>query len=216
MALPLVGPNWPVRMQIKWYWRFVRDDDVGVVFFISPFFGSLHTLPTSQLTKCATLPVWTRLLGCLPDFRRSDPWNYEHIEPPTATVPAGIVVPRQMVWATLIREQLVKWPLILVLNAIEKRASRQARSSMHPALQSDLLTRLNSAWRFSYEPECLPRALFRYKWLRMRGLHPDFVLGVHVPTDRMHAWVAIDGCALGEEPDQLLCYQGLVSFSSVF
>ena len=76
----------------------------------------------------------------------------------------------------------------------------------------DLIDEVLSAWTFSRQPECLPRALFRFEWLRSRGARAELVLGVHVPTDRMHAWVQIDGRVIGEEIDEMLCYQAAVRY----
>ncbi|HEX3464737.1 MAG TPA: lasso peptide biosynthesis B2 protein [Candidatus Elarobacter sp.] len=113
-----------------------------------------------------------------------------------------------------IERSLNRLPLCAIIDRIERRSLRQRTMSDEVnAPTQAMLDELLGAWTYSRNPECLARALFRYSWLRRRGIRGHLVLGAHIPTDRMHSWVEINGGdAVGEEPDDMLCYQGLVRF----
>lgn len=121
--------------------------------------------------------------------------------------------PRHDAWKANLTKQLRYIPLLLIVHRIEKK-SRDLRKFPDNALsnKAELIDEMLASWRHCRNPECLPRSLYRYKWLRNHGLSPQLVLGLHVPTDRMHAWVELDGQVLGEEPEEMLCYQGAVRF----
>jgi hypothetical protein len=199
------------KLNVEWRWRPLEDDDTGLIFTISPVFGSLQTFPAAM----GCLPLWLSVLGCTIGRRGFLGWESDIVDPP-ANIRHRHNAPNvhQLEWLNAIERALSRRPLILVINQMELQA---ASCSATPAISQSLETMmaaLDSAWSYSSELECLPRALFRYQWLRARGLYPKLYVGVHVPTDLMHSWVSLDGHVLAEEPDQMLCYQAAVCFFS--
>lgn len=198
-------------LSVSWRWRPLIDDDVGQLFLISPVFGSLHVFDKHDFAK--GLPTWTQLIGCTPSTLDCSGWAFSGVEPPEEAHTWYQSDTRHTDWSNHIRSQLNRRPLAWVINKIEKRATRPL-TVFAPDVREpkEVMRELLSSWKFSRNPECLPRSLFRYAWLRRRGAFPQLVIGVHLPTDRMHAWVEVDGCVLGEEIDEMLCYQGAVRF----
>jgi hypothetical protein len=64
------------------------------------------------------------------------------------------------------------------------------------------------------QQNCLFISLCRYAYLRRLNVSAAIVLGVHVPTQKMHAWVQIGGHPLLECPDVLGHYQSCVLYDS--
>ena len=62
------------------------------------------------------------------------------------------------------------------------------------------------------QQNCLFISLCRYAYLRRLNMAAAVVLGVHVPTQKMHAWVQLDGHPLLECPDVLGHYQSCVLY----
>jgi hypothetical protein len=151
------------------------------------------------------------LLGCTAGSQSSTGWSFAGVEPPIRHAHPS-ADSKQSQWIHDVEAHLRRWPLAWVINRIERLATEH---TVMPVRNSDIeiaLAELATSWRFSRGAECLPRALFRYKWLRARSLHPILFLGTHVPTDQMHAWVTLNGRVIGEEPDEMLCYQAAVRF----
>ena len=200
--------DWLPQANIEWRWRALKDEDTGLRFVISPFFGSLHTFSAAE-----GLPSWLGALGCTTGRRGGAEWESEAVDPP-GNGGQGTGDLERLQWLNAIGGALRRWPLAVVVHQVEGQAARYAAAPAGPEALEDLAGALDSAWGYSREPECLPRALFRYRWLRQRGLYPKLFLGVHVPTDLLHAWVSLKGRVLGEEPDEMLCYEAAVCFFS--
>jgi Transglutaminase-like superfamily len=181
-----------------------------MVFAISPIFGSLHAFPLDRIDARAT--NWRLgLFGCTSNSRSSLCWDFDMVHPP-APKEQQKFDEKQDEWTCNIQTNLRYWPLAAVIERIEARVKRTAVKPPATVDLEALLAELAISWRVSGNSECLPRAIFRYQWLRMRSLYPSLYLGVHVPTDQMHAWIALNGCVLGEEPDDMLMYQPSVRF----
>lgn len=59
---------------------------------------------------------------------------------------------------------------------------------------------------------CLFISLCRYAFLRRLNVHGTIMLGTHVPTQKMHAWVQIGEHPILECPDVLVHYQSCVAY----
>ena len=201
-------------LSIRWEWRPLTDTETNLIFLVSPFFGTLHTLPIKQrfLYK---LPTSFLMLGCFNGNRNPLGWDIDVIEPPARSTTWYHSDPRHSEWENQVKEMLNFRPLILAINKLENDARRRTQGNPSCPREIDhIISEVLSAWRFCRLPECLPRALFRYTCLRQHDVRPHIVIGVHLPTDRMHAWVELDGQVLGEEPDEMLCYRGAVRYYS--
>lgn len=199
-------------LSIAWNWRALVDFDVDRLFVVSPLFGTLHGLPLRRDGR-AELPLRMRLLGCTSKTQSTSVSGFAPVMPPS-TGPSGYEPdPRHQKWTQDIGQQLARLPLVLVVDAAERRSAPQGTNDVALTEPSDeLITGMLQAWGYARLPECLPRALYRYEWLRSRGAKPELVIGVHLPTDLMHAWVELDRHIIGEEPDQMLCFQEAVRY----
>jgi hypothetical protein len=203
-----------MALRVSWQWRPLYDKDVEQLFIVSPFFGSLHAIKVCPGTS-PRVPGWCSLLGCTGRTLSESGWVLDSVVPPGDAHSWYSSDPKHADWTEDIRRQLTRVPLALVVNQIERRSSPPfslsgayaERSTLEELIQAAL-----TAWNFSRDPECLPRALFRFQWLRARAVFPRLVIGVHLPTDRMHAWVELNHRVIGEEPDEMLCYQSAVRF----
>lgn len=194
--------------EIDWLWRPLVDREVSRVFVISPLFGTLLSI-SNQRCKGDRLPFTTKLLGCTTGTRSDVAWSVESITPPFDHRSDYQPDSRHETWSRNIRSELEWWPLAWIINRIERQSLRKPSAV---DAERNLIDGMLGAWTYSLQPECLPRALFRYGWLRSRGVPCELVVGAHVPTDRMHAWIELDGSVIGEEPDEMLCFQGAVRY----
>jgi hypothetical protein len=200
-------------LQIAWHWRPLYDEEVRQIFFVSPFFGSLHAVKSIQ-GDAGSIPFWAPALGCSSRTKREFGWTYAAVLPPTEAHTWYGPGAANCEWITSIRRKLHRSSLAMIVNSIETRAVHERGQLTHEPATEELIAEALGAWTFARDPECLPRALFRYHWLRSHGGAPSVVLGVHIPTDRMHAWIELQGNVIGEEPDEMLCYQSAVRFFS--
>jgi len=89
------------------------------------------------------------------------------------------------------------------------------RPGRRPAPSLDVaLGELVAAFGRRSQQNCLFISFCRYAFLRRLNVSAAIVLGVHVPTQKMHAWVQIDGHPLLECPDVLGHYQSCVLYDS--
>lgn len=202
-----------LRLQIAWNWRPLVEWDVGQCYAISPFFGSMHSLGPPKAGTAAH-PMWLPVLGCT---RRSETmlhWDAQCVIPPSVTHTWYGVDARHAEWSKQIERSLARRPLLFVIEQIERMSASRSKGSAQSPSTEDVLTELLASWHHKRNAECLPRALFRYAFLRRRGIAPTLSIGLHLPTDRMHAWIEVAGNVIGEEPDEMICYQGGVRYFS--
>jgi hypothetical protein len=76
----------------------------------------------------------------------------------------------------------------------------------------EILLQVKAAEGARHGPDCLGRSLRRWMLLLRVGQDPHFHLGVNVPSRKMHAWVSVDGNHVGEDPDEVVCYQPACEF----
>jgi hypothetical protein len=87
------------------------------------------------------------------------------------------------------------------------RPGRRPAPPLHVAVGE-----LAAAFGRRSKQDCLFISLCRYAYLRRLNMAAAVVLGVHVPTQKMHAWVQLDGHPLLECPDVLGHYQSCVLY----
>lgn len=83
------------------------------------------------------------------------------------------------------------------LERVLRRASRGARPATHAealAARSDVV----SVSRRAAGPYCLERSIAAALLARLRGGWPDWVSGVSLMPFAAHAWIEVDGRAVGE------------------
>lgn len=192
---------------IRWQWRYLVDQEVERAYFISPIFGSLHSYELDSFDALKIGARRLRLLGCTPTTHRQSHWPDLEVIPPSRELSVNLPDPRVQQWRTSTQATLRFCPLVVFLHALELRSRTRAKLEYASSIAEVI-----EAWKFSRGPECLPRAIFRFKELRARCLDPHLVIGTHLPTDRMHAWIELDSKILGEEPDEMVCYQGAVRY----
>lgn len=189
-----------------WRWRAIHDAATRQSFCISPVFGSLHVW--RSLLPQRRSPAHLTLVGCTAASYAPDAFN-DNAE----VVPPALLrrVEVDTAWSRFVRRSLKKTCLLGLIRAIEQNAARGRKRNGRTVFGAN---ELNARWPYARGGECLPRALYRYRSGRLHGLNVALQLGVFPPTDRMHAWVSLDGVVIGEEPDEMLCFRPVLSFGA--
>lgn len=76
----------------------------------------------------------------------------------------------------------------------------------------DQIPLTNVAFKTDAIGMCLEQALSRFALLLSFNRSPSLNIGLHVPTDSMHAWIEMDGNVLFECEDSMIHYQTAVRF----
>jgi hypothetical protein len=97
-------------------------------------------------------------------------------------------------------------------RTLELLSCRRRRIGKKRRSLEEILGQVKAAEGARHGPDCLGRSLKRWFLLNQAGWDPHFHLGVGVPSRRMHAWVSVDGNHVGEDPDEVVCYQPACEF----
>lgn len=197
---------------LTWFWRPLPDPFVRRTFVISPIFGTLHSI--SLRGDCTSkLPFWFSALGCTKRSLSTEGWSSDANVEPRLNPLLSHRDSRHPDWCRDVRQCFDRWPFCMAISQVDRLFDRYRCALPDKQISTpDLLLAMKDAWLASQEPECLPRSLYRLGWFRALGRYPTLVIGVHTPTDRLHAWLELDGKVIGEDYDEMLCYRGGIRY----
>jgi hypothetical protein len=187
-------------MKIRYRYRFIHDEETSLLFFFDPKLVELRSIRLGRILNVFLYHVSRHFKRAV---RPSDLW--------CGTLSDDVSARPSM------RKSHHRW-LRFVAGKIESsgfEATLEMLLSRSPVLhrndsfrlRNHTVARVCRIWPYSFDNSCLWRAIFRWQWLIRRGTTASLVVGSHIPTDLMHSWVMVDSLVIGEEPEEMACFQ---------
>lgn len=186
-------------MQYKW--RSIEDDFGAGIFAVAPFTGHLVSMH-DKATGPSLLGFSSRRRGVDVDFARGSIRDLN-----------GVQVEGRGEAAARLRARVDKslryLPLVAAVAVLD-RCCRPERK--HAPAISEAMEVVAHAFGSRSRKDCLPVSLCRYLLLKKLNIPAAVHVGVFVPTEKMHAWIEVDGQPWLESEDVLMHYQSCLKF----
>lgn len=189
------------------YWRPLSDPFFDHPFIVMPLTGSLISIGCELESFLARRAA--RVAGLRGGTRRPDAFFARKAVRDTARV-ADAASPASARIRQLVRVLLACFPLGVAVRLLGV-ACPLRRTGGGPVSEATLALLAASFGRRSRD-DCLEMALCRYALMRREGHRCAIVIGLLVPSDKMHAWIEHDGHPLLECEDVLVHYQACLAF----
>lgn len=189
-------------------WHPVYDEELGNFTLIAPRTG--HLIVTQNDYRKQTMGPWVSfLLGASQanmgneTFFRADILDIH--DPVDAPKGVGLALFIKLV----VNLSLRIFPLSMAIAIIDMLFPCSSTNEVD--VEHAIKLTANAFGRRSRQ-DCLPVSLCRFAYLRHLKMRPKIMLGTHVPTEKMHAWIQVGDRPVLECPDVLVHYQTCVSY----
>lgn len=196
----------PPRQRVEYIWCPLHEPEWDEVYVVSPITGALYVFPATRFDQS---DIQTRLgaLGLTSETRRSrldvNVRRDDALPLPASGAGAFESVAHSAVWSALSVA-----PRLLGLFSAVRLISAFALHRLETLPLETVLETVKGVEGVEHRPHCLTRSLMRFGYALRAGYYDvSLAIGSYVPTRRLHAWIAIDGHSVGEDPDEVVLYQ---------
>lgn len=193
---------------MKYQWFPIYDPELNSFTIIAPRTG--HMVVSKTDYRRTPMPfVMRSILGTTISTRGNSTFERRDIVDSSLGCLAASPDPS----ALLIKNRVNFWLQHLPLShaiSLMRRMFPPARSSSICMLDAVNLSAVAFGLRSSQD--CLPISICRHIFFRRIGIHSKIMLGAHIPTEKMHAWVQIGLNPILECPDVIVHYQTCVAY----
>lgn len=199
-------PNHAPGPRVEHLWSPLHEPEWDEVYVVAPHTGALYVFPATRFEQ-PDVQARIGALGLTPETRRShldvDVRRDDAIPLPTSGTGVLGRAAHAAVWSTL-----AVAPRLLGLLPVVRAVAAVALQRNDARPLGEVLNTVKRIEGPEHRPRCLTRALVRFGYaLRAGHHHVALVIGSYVPTRRLHAWIAIDGLSVGEDPDEVVLHQ---------
>lgn len=192
-------------------WRPIFEPIWGETYIVSPRNGALYVFPRTFFED-AVSAAYLSAIGCFAN---------ERVEVLNHSVIAEDQIPAHRKETSVTRlfgavefQWLALSTRIVGLRRTLARLLCNDRPSPARRSVDEILREIKTKEGAAHGTQCLPRALARWSALSHAGYSPTFIVGVSMPSGRMHSWITLNGRHVGEDPDEVAGYQPAVAFSA--